>query len=150
VDDSAVQLAIFLLSNTQIFYWDLWITGVAKNGMRSLVSALTRNKVLREISLAGNSGIGDDGVNILADCISKNITLLELDLRGIPSSVIGLARLLLTLNTNNKLQKIQILSPRLTTAHMDTLNQKIRIRDRQFGYRLFRCEDLGIRYVALQ
>jgi len=127
-DDGAAQLAIFLLSNTQVFYLDLWMTGITKNGMRSLVPALTRSKVLREISLAGNSGIGDDGVTILADCLTKNTTLLELDLRGIPFSVIGLDRLLLALNTNNKLQKIQVLSPRLTTAHVDTLNQKMVIR----------------------
>ncbi|KAI9092451.1 hypothetical protein DFS34DRAFT_294806 [Phlyctochytrium arcticum] len=111
-DDGCILIAGALKTNQTLQRLDLRGNSIRTDGAIALGQMLKINTSLKSLILEWNCiGIWEAGVRALADALSVNQTLEELDLRNNKIGPSGCQSLALCLRNNTSLRKIGILQP---------------------------------------
>lgn len=108
--DTAVgSLCKALTANTSLRSLALNFCGITSRGCRMLAEALCNGCRLTKLELAGDTDVGDDGADALAEALRANATLTHLGLMFCGISTLGVQALCDSLRQNSSLNSLDLM-----------------------------------------
>ncbi|XP_072133414.1 uncharacterized protein [Mobula birostris] len=108
--DSGVKLVSEALRNSECKIQKLWLydVGLTANGAKEIISTLSTNRSLKELSLNDNK-LGDSGVKLVSDALRvSECKIQKLWLRDVGLTDSGVEDLVSALSTNPKLTELNL------------------------------------------
>ncbi|XP_072133413.1 uncharacterized protein [Mobula birostris] len=108
--DSGMKLVSAALRNTECKIQKLWLydVGLTANGAKEIISTLSTNRSLKELSLNDNK-LGDSGVKLVSDALRvSECKIQKLWLRDVGLTDSGVEDLVSALSTNPKLTELNL------------------------------------------
>jgi Ran GTPase-activating protein (RanGAP) involved in mRNA processing and transport len=108
-DDGAIHIANGVKTNTTLTKLDLRGNNIRSDGATAISQMLKINHTLKRLSLEWNClGIWETGVRTIADALTTNACLEELDLRNNKIGPQGMQSLAVSLKHNTKLRRLDL------------------------------------------